>query len=71
MLKVIAPGTKVTLRTNKEPVEGFVIKVEINYEDFIMYLVEHSLGATVWVHESQMIEPDKAKEKEIGFHTVE
>ena len=68
MLKVIAPGTKVTLKTNKDPVDGFVIKVEINYEDFVMYLVEHTLGATVWVHESQMIEPNPGKE--IGFHTV-
>lgn len=68
MLKIIAPGTKVTLRTNKDPVEGFVIKVEINYDDFVMYLVEHTLGVTVWVHSSQMIESNP--EKEIGFHTV-
>lgn len=66
-MNVIAPGTEVFLKTDKEPIKGLITRVEILPKDLVIYGVDCWNGGLVnySVTETQLVEPPL--NKSIGF----
>lgn len=66
-MNIIAPGTEVFLKTDKEPIKGIITRVDILPKDLVFYNVDCWNGGLVnySVTENQLVDPPL--NKIIGF----